>query len=283
MKNIAILTDSSISLTKEQIKDTKAIIAPLTIIHNGKEYLDEVTITNTEVNDLLRDNAVLTTSQPSMGDILQQIEKEDLAQYDHVFVLPLSQYLSGTQRSYEQAFAQTDLTNFTIIHTDTLVGPIQYGIDTIIKLNNEGKSVEEIVAKLNTIFDNTESYVIPKTLKQLKASGRISSSAATMASLLKIKPILKLATHGANIDKFATARTDAKAYSIVIEDMKKAGVNPQTHKMFLLHSEGEAYVNAFLDQLTQELGTFEYSISVLPAVLAAHAGLGTITIQYTIK
>lgn len=283
MRKIAIVTDSSVSFSEQQLKETGAVTVPLTIIHDGAEYLDEITITKEEVNDLLRNNAVLTTSQPNLGLMIEAFEKIKGEDYDHVFVVPLTHHLSGTHRTFLQALEEVQLENVTIFESETLIGVIQHAIFLIKKLNDEGKSIEDITASVNDLFGRNESYVIPETLKQLKASGRISKAAATMASLLKIKPILKLENGGTTIDKFATARTDAKAYAIVIEDMIKHGVTAATHKIYYSHSEGMRTIEKFHQALKEKIGEIEHSISVLPAVLATHAGLGTITIQYVPK
>lgn len=283
MKNIAILTDSSISMDAEKIKKYDVLTSPLTIIHNNKEYLDEIDITNFQVNDLLRENEVLTTSQPNLGLVIEQLQEVKAQNFDHVFILPVTMELSGTYRTYQHAVEEVGLKNATLIDTGTLVGPIQHGIKVIRRMNEAGKSIEDITNTLNDLYNKTESYVIPRTLKQLKASGRISSTAATMASLLKIKPILKLVAHGDTIDKFATSRTEAKAFRTVIEDMIAHGVKPETHHIYYLHSEGLEIVESFNNELEKMIGKFDYDISVLPAVLAAHAGLETIVIQYIPK
>lgn len=283
MRKIAIVTDSSVSFNEEQLKETGTVTVPLTIIHDGTEYLDEITITKEEVNDLLRDNAVLTTSQPNLGLMIEAFEKIKEEKYDYVFVVPLTHHLSGTHRTFLQALEEVQLDNVTIFESETLIGVIQHAIFLIKKLNDEGKSIEEIEASVNDLFKKNESYVIPETLKQLKASGRISKGAATMASLLKIKPILKLENGGTTIDKFATARTDAKAYAIIIEDMIKHGVTPETHELYYAHSEGLHTVEKFHKAVKESIGDIDYSVSVLPAVLATHAGLGTVAIQYVPK
>lgn len=283
MKKIAIVCDTSASMTPEQIKQTGVTEVALTIIHNGKEYLDQETITNQEVNDLLRENKVVTTSQPNLGLLIDVFTKLKKDGYDHIFALPLTRHLSGTYNSFEQAINEVGLDNITLIDTQTLIGPIQKAVDVINEANKAGDSIKRMTEKLYHLFDNTESYLLPLNLKQLKASGRISSAAATMASLLKIKVVLKIKNKALNIDKFDTARTEAKSVDIVIDDLVKHNVKPETHDIYMLHSEGKAFLDRFVDRLTERLGTFKVNISELPSSLATHAGLGTIAIQYTLK
>jgi DegV family protein with EDD domain len=279
MKKIAIVVDSSASFTPKEIQETGVYVAPLTIIYDTKEYVDQVTITNDKVADLLKDNAVITTSQPNLGTLITLFEELKSKNYDHIIALPLSRHLSGTYDAFAHAAKEVGLSNLTMVDTLTLVGVIQHAVHKIIALNKEDKDLDAILAALQNIWDNTESYLIPKTLKQLKASGRISPAAGTLASLLRIKPILKLWNKGETIDKFDTARTDAKAYDIVIQDLIKNNVSPKTHKLYFLEAKGEAELNAFKTALESKLGVFESHTSVLPSSLVTHAGLGTIVIQ----
>ncbi|MDE8165047.1 DegV family protein, partial [Erysipelothrix rhusiopathiae] len=49
MKKLAIVCDSSVCFTPEKIKKYNVFIAPLTLIHNNTEYLDQETISKEEV------------------------------------------------------------------------------------------------------------------------------------------------------------------------------------------------------------------------------------------
>lgn len=283
MLKIAIVSDSSISLTPEEIKETGVYIAPLTIINNNTEYLDQIDITTEGVNALLRDNQVVTTSQPNLGYMINLFESLKEKNYDHIFCLPVTRHLSGTHRTFVQAKDEVGLENMTVVDTQSLVGPIQRMIQAIIDLNKEGKSIDEINQKLDYYIDNNESFLLPKDLKQLKASGRISPAASTMASLLRIRAILKLSNKGETIDKFATARSQNKSYDIVIEDLIKHGVTPETHYLNFLHCDGEEDLNALKVRIEEKLGHFDTHTSVLPSSLATHAGIGTIAVQWTKK
>ena len=283
MKKIAIVCDSSISLTPAEIEKMGVYVAPLTIIHNGNEYLDQITITTEGVNERLRDNQVLTTSQPNLGYMINLFEEIKEKGYDHIFCLPITRHLSGTHRTFVQAMDEVGFDNMTIVDTLTLVSPIQRMINVILESNEANESIDTINEKLQKIVDNTESFVLPKDLKQLKLSGRISPAAATMASLLRIKPILKLDNKGETIDKFDTARTESKAFDIMLDDLAKHNVSPETHYLDFLHCEGEDIIANLIEKAEDRFGKFYKHISILPSSLATHAGIGTIVMQWTLK
>lgn len=283
MKNIAIVCDSSVALNPELVKEYNVVVAPLTLIHNNKEYKDQIDKTSDDVNDLLRNKEKLQTSQPNLGLLIEIMEDIKSQNFDHVFILSLTSSLSGTYSSFNNAIQEVGLENYTLVDSRSLAGPIQHMVKAVRTLNAEGKSIEEIEAKIDTIVKNTVSYVYPQTLDQLKVSGRISKTAALMASVLKVKPLLFLENNGETIEKMGTARTETKIFEMIVDGLVSNGVAPDTHDIYYLESEGKEILARFDAFLTEKLGSFDTSISTLPAVVAAHAGIGTTVVQWVEK
>lgn len=284
MKNIAIVSDSSVALTEEQAKELGVYIAPLSIIYNEKEYLDQIDISQDDVVNLLNGGTLMGTSQPNLGVIINLLEKVKEENYDHVFILSISSALSGTYSTFQHGIDQVGLENYSLIDSMTLCGPVQESVHVIRKMNKEESSPEEIVNYLNNdYFKNTESFVYPLTLEQLKRSGRISKGAGLLASMLKVKPILKIENHGNTIEKFKTTRTEQKVIDEIVKDMKKHNVNPKEHIIYLAHLRREDIFDGLKKTINNELGDFEYKITDLPAAISTHAGVGTIAIQWAKK
>lgn len=281
MKNLAIVVDSSIGLTLEEQKNWEGLfVAPLSIIYNNIEYVDQVDITLEEVQDILSRNDLIKTSQPSVGVALELFEKIQKEGYEHILVLSLSSKLSGTYNSFSTAAKALDNNNVHVIDTLTLAGAVQEGIRYAQALDKAGKSIDEIVAMTNNFYNHTVSYVIPENLDQLKASGRISAAASALASLLKMRVLLRLENHGDTIEKFATARTESKIISTMISDINNSDFDPKKDKFRLLHSLAEERSLELKKHLEDLYDGIEVEISFLPAALSGHAGNGTITVQW---
>ncbi|CAM3702309.1 DegV family protein [Erysipelothrix urinaevulpis] len=283
MKNIAIICDSSVALTQKQANEMGIYIAPLTIIHSDKEFSDQIDISHEEVSELIRNKVSLKTSQPNLGtmiNILNNVKEKD---YDHIFVLSLTSSLSGTYASFQYALNEVQLDNLSLIDTQSLAGPVQEAIKHIRFLNENHWEPQAITDYLdNVFFKNTESYVYPENLEQLKQGGRISKPAATLASMLKIKVLLKLSNHGDTIDKFKTTRTEQKLIDEIINDLKKNNINPQEHVLYLPHLEADRVVEELIKQIREKIGDFKFTVTVLPAALSSHAGLHTVALQWAL-
>lgn len=283
MQNILIITDSSVNFNSDFVNNNPVTVVPLTIIHNNEEYLDQINLNYDQVNDLLRKKTKLQTSQPNLGRLISLFEEIKEKNYDHVYVVSLSSNLSGTLSSFNKAIEETGLNNVTLIDSYSIGGINQHIIKTVLNLNANDASHSAIMEAVNSIIDNTTSYVYPETLEQLKVSGRISKSAATMASLLKIKPILKLENKGVTIEKFATARTDSKVVETVIEDLDKLGFNPKHHCIYMLENEAQKAVDLFSNALENHYTGVDIHVIKLPAVVAVHGGIGTLCLQWCPK
>ncbi|WP_323615740.1 DegV family protein [Erysipelothrix rhusiopathiae] len=283
MKKIAIICDSSVSFTQAEIETFGVYIAPLTIIHNNTVYIDQVTITENQVNDLLRNHEVVKTSQPNLGTIYELFEKVMREGYDHIFALSIGTALSGTYSSMEMVRQDLKIENMSVINTHSITGPVQQAVAAIRKMNEEDYSVEQIEVYLDHFFSNQISYIYPQSLDQVIASGRVSKTAAKVASLLKIKPVLYLENKGESIEKLGVARSERRIFSLLVNDLVHHDVKPDTHDIYLLHSEGLDTLKRFQDFLTESLGPFTIKIVNLPAAVATHAGIGTLALQWCYK
>src|SRR5690554_1745661 len=278
MSKICIVADSSTGITQLQAKKLGVEIAPLSIIVDKKEYQDEVDMTADQLIQLLNEEAVPTTAQPNLGlldEMMERIKKEN---YDHIIVFSLTSHLSGTYQAFVLAAKNHDITNISLVDSKTLAGPVKDVVLKAVEMVNTNASVEEILAMANTVFAMTKSYLFPNTLDQLKRGGRVSSTVATLSSLLKIKPLLVLENDGTTIEKSGTARTEAKIFDMMIDGLKddvKVGVS----KVHVLHCDGIEIAQRFASVLKDKLGNVDVEIEKLPAVLAAHAGIKSIAVQ----
>lgn len=283
MKNIAIIADSSISFTKEEVTQYDVIIAPLTITHNNIAYVDGVDVDNITLNNWLRNNDYVTTSQPNLGTIINILEECKTKNYDHIFILSIGTALSGAFGAFQHALNEVPLDNVSLINTYSITGPVQQMVKAIRQFNEEGQSIEAMETKVNSIVDDQVSYLFPETLKQVIQSGRVSRASATVASLLKVNVLLVLKNKDASIEKMAVSRTRKKIYQVIVDDFIANNVTPLTHDLYLLESEGMERLLECKAYITEKMGEFKDNFVNLPAAVATHGGLGCIAIQYSSK
>src|SRR5699024_8856612 len=194
MKKLAWITDSTCGLSEDFIKENNIFVLPLSVIVDNVSYKEDIEITKDQFYEKLKEHGEgATTSQPAFGEFLDLYErlKED---YDYGIAIHASSELTGT---YESSINASRQTGFPVEVIDSKIGAYALGkmISNGIELEKQGKTYEEIIARLKTYPEQTEMYLLPASLGQLKRSGRVSTTQAVFASLLNINLILRF-QHG---------------------------------------------------------------------------------------
>ena len=70
MGKIAIMTDSNSGITQRQAKVMGIYVLPMPFFINGDMYFEDITLTQEEFYQRLLEDADISTSQPSPGDVI---------------------------------------------------------------------------------------------------------------------------------------------------------------------------------------------------------------------
>ena len=107
--------------------------------------------------------------------------------------------------------------------------------------------------------------------------------AASLATLLKIKPILKIdpSTEG-RIDVEAKVRTEKKAERYMVENIALRLMKDRSYQVFIIDSDCRAKALRMKDELEQLIVGQDVAITNdnIYAVISSHTGLDCIAIQY---
>ena len=90
-KPIKIVTDSSVQLTPEEIKENNITVIPLSVEVNGKNYIDGEDISREQLVEELRKGNIPKTSQPAMGRFIDTFNElgKDGSQVLAILILSL--------------------------------------------------------------------------------------------------------------------------------------------------------------------------------------------------
>lgn len=271
MKNVAFLCDSSADISKEEALALDIHVVRMPIIIDGVPYVEEETIQDPEIIEALNREAKVTTTQPSIGEIMMMWE-ELLKTHDEVFYLPLSRELSGTCRNAIALSKQEPFVGKVIVVDSTfacypIVEMLQIAKDMYAK-GYEGEQIKQKFEEEGELY----AILIPKNLTALKNGGRISPAAAALGGLLKIHPLLKV-EQGA-IDVQDKVRTLSKAYKAGIDACLKDVVPEDYHWMIIDADNRKA--SDELKVLLEEACGQPVEQRVFKAVIMSHTGPGTI-------
>ncbi|MEM5686654.1 DegV family protein [Bacillus cereus] len=186
-----IVTDSTADLSQEVIEKYDIHVLPLSISVNGQTYLDRVDLQPDEfIEEMIKSEELPKTSQPAMGTFVEMYDKlgEDGSE---VLSIHMTSGMSGTVATASSAASMTD-TKVTVVDSQFITHALAYQVVEAAKMANEGRSLEEILKRVDEVRKNTRLYVVVDTLENLVKGGRIGKGKAFIGSLLNIKPIASL-------------------------------------------------------------------------------------------
>ncbi|MEK5038587.1 DegV family protein [Sporosarcina sp. FSL K6-3457] len=276
MKKVHIVTDSTVELTKEDIGKYGIHVVPLTILINGKTYIDGVDLQPEEFAEMMKGSAELPkSSQPAAGVFKELYDRlgEDGSE---IISLHMTGGMSGTVKSAQTAAEMTD-SNVTVIDSMYITHALSFQVMEAAEMAKQGKTVAEIVAHLNAVRKKTSLFVVVDVLDNLVKGGRIGKGKAMIGSLLNIKPIATLQ------DGVYTPVAKARSHKQVVAHLFKAFTEETTGK--IVRGVGIAHVNGLamaepLKKLIEESGVKDVKLTFATPVISTHTGEGAIGFMY---
>lgn len=274
MTKIAWVTDSSV-FPSERVKNHPDVhIVPLAIHFDNETYLDEVTITKSEVYcRLASDKEKAKTSQPPAGEFAKLYEALN-EKYDAIISVHLANELSGTIAS-SRSGAEIAEVDIHLVDSHSLSAGITELLEHGLDLQEQGHSAEEIADALRTRVKDFENYILIGSLDQLYRGGRLSSAQFYLGSLLKIKPIIHIAPNG-KLNEGEKVRSMKKAKQSLLDKVGAAYAKQPIKRIYLMHGNSEAEAREFEASLKEVAPTSEIIVGDISTVLAVHAGQGTL-------
>jgi len=273
---VQIITDSSVLYTEEEARKVGFEAVPL-CVHIGDLEGRDLQIDMKEFYHRIEAGQIPMSSQPPIGEVVDLYEKY---QDSEIINIAIADGLSGTYYGACSAKEMVENRNkITVFNSRTLCGPHRYMVEVAQKMEKAGKSVSEILEWLEQAAQKTESFLIPQDFSFLKRGGRLTSVAAALGSVLKLKPVMKLTDDGTRIDKFFVKRTMSAAVHGIINYLKEKGIGSQ-HIFYIVHAAAQEEAENIRSMLEKAFPGLETHLMELSPVFVAQGGPKCIAIQY---
>lgn len=217
MGNVAIVTDSNSGISQAEGKELGIYVIPMPFLVDGKLYFEDVDMNKEQFYHFLENDADLSTSQPSPGDVMDLWDKL-LKEYDEIVHIPMSSGLSASC-STAMGLARDYDGKVQVVDNQRISVTMQQAVMDAKYLAAAGKSAAQIKEILEKEALESSIYLMVDTLKYLKKGGRITPSAALLGSALNLKPILQI--QGDKLDAYKKVRGVKAAKKNMLEAMKK--------------------------------------------------------------
>ena len=191
MTKIKIVTDSSVTIEPELVKQLDITIVPLSVMIDSVVYSDADLKEEGKFLQLMQEAKNLPkTSQPPVG-VFAEIFEELCKDGSQILTIHMSHALSGTVEASRQG-ASLSTADVTVIDSSFTDQALKFQVVEAARLAKEGIDIDEILSRVEEVKNNTELYIGVSTLENLVKGGRIGRVTGLLSSLLNIRVVMQM-------------------------------------------------------------------------------------------
>lgn len=277
-----LMTDSCCDLPYSYLKENDVQFVSMIINLEDKEYVDDLGKTF-DYEWFLREvqaGKMPTTSQINMGAYLEKFTPYIGSQTPLLYLC----FSSGLSGSYNNAMMALESLKeehgeLPITIVDTKAACLGEGlvVSEVIDQRKAGKNLEEVKDWLANYLDRLHSWVTVNDLNHLERGGRISKTAATVGSLIKIKPIIVVNEEGKLIN-VGKVRGRRKSLEKISEETCKGIVNPEKQMVYIAYAGDLAAAEQVEQYIVSQIEVRGIKVMPMGPTIASHTGYGAIAV-----
>lgn len=277
-----IITDACCDLPADLLDKYKVAYIPMLVELDSTEYTDDLGKTFDDAWFLtqLKENKHPSTSQINVGRYMEFLEpyaKKSIP----VLYISFSSGLSGSYESSLNAIKllKEEYPDFVANSFDTKTASLGQGMLVMeaVRLQKEGKTLEETVQWLEKHKAYLRSWFTVDDLKHLVHGGRVTKAQAAIGGLLNIKPILNVDENGQlqNVDKVHGRK---KALQRMVDETVSQVDLTIVNRFYVAYSGDEKALDKVIQQLNQLYPKTPVTHYPLGPTISSHTGYGCIAV-----
>ncbi len=280
-----IYTDSSSNLTNDIIKLYDIGIVELSYINNGeikKSFNKDSIEPIKEFYEYLRAKDNLTTACANIEDFIVSFEKDLKDGYDILYI-GMSSALSST---YSMGVKALEILTKKYpkrkgYAVDSLLASLGEGLLVYYAClqKEEGKSIEDVYAFVNNTKMSINSLFTVKTLRYLKAGGRISKFTYVFGTVADIKPIMHVDEKGklVSINKVMGRKRSLVALA---DKLCKDIITPEEQTIFISHGDCIDDAKFLAELISKRVRVKGFVYNYIDPVIGVHSGPDTLAVFF---
>ena len=277
---VALVTDSTASLTAETAAERGITVVPLQVVIGGTAYDEGVDdgVSPQMLAEALREWTPVSTSRPNPEAILEVYERLAADGADSIVSVHISAELSGTFESAQLAARRASV---PVTPVDSRQVGMATGFSVLAAADAiaGGADARDAASAARTRAANTTSLFYVDTLEYLRRGGRMGAAAALVGSALAVKPILRV--EDGRVGPFEKVRTSARALSR-LEELAVEAADDAEVDVAVAHlsspDRAAQLAERLADRLEKGLEDRPVSLGEIGAVLGAHVGPGMVAV-----
>ena len=223
MEKIKIITDSTLDLPAELIREKDIEVLPLLINFGEESYLDGIEITTKEMIDKIDATGVLPTTAQVTPNRFEETFKKYLDEGYKIVALTLSSDMSGTYQSACIAKDMLESDDIIVIDSRNVTSGLGLLVLKACELRDKGLGIKEIEEGILKAIPKVKCSLNFESLENLVRGGRLSKTAGTIGSVLGLRLILEIKDGKMSVkDK---VRGSKKALKKLVSDFESTDVD----------------------------------------------------------
>lgn len=283
MTRVAIVTDSTTCIPQPILDELQIHWLPYYIHRGDEDLLDMVTISPSEFYSWMENAEDLPkTACPGPGDYLAKYSELAENGFKEIVSIHMTSKGSGAYQAAltAQGMVEEKLPDLVVEVVDTLNVSMCHGWMVIEAARRalEGKSMAEVVERVEQMIPVTRMLQTADTLKYLYMGGRIGRAQHLVGSILNLKPLISM--EDGIVVPVGTARSRKKAYRLMVDRIESAVGHMGKIKIAFVHAVAEEEVKKIKNLVEKRFTVLESIISELSPALGVHTGPGTAGLCY---
>lgn len=277
-----IVSENTADLFDGYYDEHKNILVSLSFSIGDKVYLKEEDITLFDFYEKLKSGVRVKTSQVSMGEVRDVFTKL-LSENNDVIYIAFSSGMSGgcaniktLAEELKKTYSKNRLTVIDSLSGGGGQGLLLYYAN---KMNDEGKSYDEIVEWLETNKHRVHHTFIVDDLTNIKNSGRISAVTAFIGSVLHIKPVMTIDNNG-HVAIIAKSLGRKKAIVEMIKIFEKNYIPEDNDFILIGHTNEIAEAENLANIIKNKTMNVPIKFGCIDKLVSANAGYNALAIYY---
>ena len=279
-----VVTGSAAQVPPEIASQLGIVILPLTIMVEGKEYLDGIDLFPGELYQKMRAQKIdVKTAAPNVGQYYACFKRIVDQQESDVLCISLSGKLSSDYNAAVDAakmIAGEHPRNHVTVF-DSLRAAAPQGLLAVeaAKRFRAGETMEAVIQHLMGARHRSGLIAALDSLDYLAQGGRIGKAAYLVGSALQIIPILTINDEGI-VAPSKVIRKKGNIIPSIISTLSKQTEGFEKLDLSVMHADAIQQAEALRQSLNQLYPSLEIPISEFTPVMGAHAGPGLIGLGY---
>lgn len=223
MEKIKIITDSTLDLPADLVREKGIEVLPLLINFGEESYLDGVEINTHYMLERIEKENILPTTAQVTPSRFEETFKKYLDEGYKIVTLTLSSEMSGTYQSACIAKNMLESDDIVVIDSRNVTSGLGVLVLKACEFRDNGDNIFEIEEKIKNLIPKVKSSLSFESLENLVRGGRLSKTAGTIGSVLGLRLILEVKDGQMAVkDK---VRGSKKALKKVISDFENGNVD----------------------------------------------------------